>query len=539
MFHSYDKRKLRSRFVQEISENPPGEEIQIQLKPFPVLPKPIRPKELKENGTWLTDAEMKDVIKKIELIEKENTQDKPTEKKHSAKTATLVRYEKDVLDSRLGILVATSKDGKKRYFQIGQGDGHSEEDEESRLLGKGKPFETDDGEEQTTKAKPVIEYPSGKIYVLKIGQQVSREDADLNYNNLVALNRIIGSCDRYSPSHHYNQVDTLIELALGEEASAMLKRQLSPLRCINIVVSFFDAIDELHAKGFFLHRDIKLENFIHDIVSGRSVLIDVEWAKQTKKVDDVPMGTDGYRAPEISHDLHSCTYNEATELYAIGKTIAVFLDLVEDENEDDEDQESNVLVSKSNSKFRTNLRIPKGVTSLEILEHLQDMTNENPEERGTYFEHKVFFKNIQQRLLQTNLVSVGILDAKEFLEATEEVRAELIKKMHAYEEIWIADTRVNPSKRSYWEIQRGLLDKNHFILGKYIYHAPGADIKNLIAKIPEKAKEFPGVHAYQTVTHRPSAVRCEQSKLFVKRSALRKPPVEKKEPLRHKPSPAQ
>ena len=534
MFRSYDKRKLRPRIVQEISEKKTREEIQIQLTPFPVLPKPIRPKELKENGTWLTDAEMKDVIQKIEVITEENSVDKSSQKKSTEKTAKLVRYEKDLLDSRLGILVATSKDGKKRYFQIGQGDAHLEEDEESRLLGKGKSFETDDGKDQTTKAKPVIEYPSGKIYVLKIGQQVNREDTDLNYNNLVALDRIIGTCNRYSPTHHYNQVDTLIELAQGEEASALLERRLSPLRCINIVVSFFDAIDELHAKGFFLHRDIKVENFIHDIVSGRSVLIDVEWARRAKSVDDVPMGTDGYQAPEISDDSKSCPYNEATELYAIGKTIAVFLDLVEDESEDDEDEESNVLVLKSNSKFRTNLRIPKGVTGNEILDCLHTMTCVNPAARGTYAEHKAFFKNIQQKLLQTNLVAVGILDAKEFLDSTQKVRAELIKKMHAYEEIWIADTRVNPSKRSYWEIQRELLDKNHFILGKYIYHAPGEDIKNLIARIPQKVKEFPGVHAYQTVTYRPSYVRCEHSKLFIQRSALPKSHTEHKEPLRRK-----
>lgn len=415
----YNKRKVKPRIVQEVSEKKSCEEIQIELKPFPLLPKPIRTNELKENGTWLTNAEMEMVIKKIEEISAENA---VSEKKHSEKTAKLIRYEKNTLDSRLGILVAISKDGKKRYFQIGQGNAHIEEDEESRLLGTGKTFKTDVDSEQTTKAKPVIEYPSGNIYVLKIGRHVSREDTDLNYNNLVALNRIIGTCDRYSPTHQYNQVDTLIELAPGEEASILIDRRLSPLRCMNIVVSFFEAIDELHAKGFFLHRDIKVENFIHDIISGRSILIDVEWAKRAKKAEDVPMGTDGYTAPEISYNLESCPYNEATELYAIGKTIAVFLDLVKDESD------HHILVSKSNSKFRTNLRIPKGVAGHAILDQLYSMTDDDPEARGTYAEHKAFFKNIQQRLLQTNLVAVGILDAKEFLESKQEVRAELIKK---------------------------------------------------------------------------------------------------------------
>ena len=157
----------------------------------------------------------------------------------------------------------------------------------------------------------------------------------LEHKNLTALGKAKGEeILRWSKRHfvskgnflmQYEKGDDLFDLMEKRNNSDLLEFEWPNLLWLDIVIFVFKAIQELHSKRF-LHRDIKLENFIYDFIRNNLATIDFGFAYQGEEKtalqteECILLSTLTYIAPELKMDKEqdSFLYNEKTEVYALG-----------------------------------------------------------------------------------------------------------------------------------------------------------------------------------------------------------------------------
>lgn len=163
---------------------------------------------------------------------------------------------------------------------------------------------------------------------------------------------------------------------------------------LNIAIKTLESIQKLHDKGL-LHCDIKLDNFIYNPKTKEVTAIDLGMAvigDQHMQASQYSSGsTPAYTAPEIEVDENGiATYNIKTDTFAIGCVIAQVLDLGRMDDMGFEIE----IADKNDSVFLENKKIPDGTKREKVLNLVNSMVDQEPENRTSLKESIEALKTI-------------------------------------------------------------------------------------------------------------------------------------------------
>lgn len=207
---------------------------------------------------------------------------------------------------------------------------------------------------------------------------ISREISQLKQ-----INQFIGDVDtRFSKSKKGEQDTILMKLAHGVPVDVFIhdkQRNMSPVKWLDFALAITRAVSALHGQGI-LHRDIKPENMLFHPATGVVTIIDFGLGQPIDQ--DTPdyegrrgVGSPKYMAPEIRkpdkddtkkilphrakstasyQQLDSVSYNETTEIYALGMTLIELFGFKKKDNHVDFDFDT--LKRISNPQHREKIR---------------------------------------------------------------------------------------------------------------------------------------------------------------------------------------
>ncbi|MEZ3415186.1 serine/threonine protein kinase [Pantoea dispersa] len=170
-------------------------------------------------------------------------------------------------------------------------------------------------------ARKILNVPTslvGSLY--SYDDWVRRFEREVKYQAECSHDNIAPIC-----IHHLNTESPwfVMELAETDLRKALHQHSLSDAQKLNIILMMLKGMDFVHRKGY-MHRDLKPENIlkfrdgrykISDFGLVRASDPETQSAILTKIA--VPMGTEGYMAPEVLKGV----YNFKTDIYALGVII--------------------------------------------------------------------------------------------------------------------------------------------------------------------------------------------------------------------------
>jgi serine/threonine protein kinase len=304
-----------------------------------------------------------------------------------------------------------------------------------KLAGKGqfgniKILQKDDsGEWFSIKLKPILE--SDK-----------KNDAEYQVTRRVHPVKARGRNVRYSPSKKRWQEEIIMKWLPGEDLIDFLntvkKRKLPPLFWFEIVNNVLQAGIDFHKLGF-LHRDLKPDNFI--IFATLIALIDFGHAIQlppgASEIYDQACGSPGYFDPEIAS---TNKFSQQTDVYAMGVTIAIILDLIVDFSVKGVGYVK--LAKMDSTVFKNNTRIPQEMRKA-CLEFVKKMMGPAKSRPKTFEECKKFFDPIYQKLMTVTMVKACVIDIDELLQANRETRTRILKEAAQFAKVVLIGTNAH------------------------------------------------------------------------------------------------
>ncbi|MHB1948678.1 MAG: protein kinase domain-containing protein [Gammaproteobacteria bacterium] len=327
-------------------------------------------------------------------------------------------------------------------------------------------------------------------YALKV--QAYSPISQNEYQILKKLKRTAGQVLRFSTQKNMLRHNILMDLAPGIDLSVLVNQPsfLSPIRWINIVINMLLEVQNIHANGI-LHCDIKPENFIINLFTDTATLVDFGFAIESETLsvkNAIKQGSINYVAPEVFKGI----YNVKTEIFALGKTIAATLGLTYHTKD-----KYLVLVDDDHPKFESNRKIPDPHLRLSILNFLQSMAAEDPDERPNFDKILDFFKQIQKNLLTLPIANIGIFDLAEYDQLVDKTQKEkFLDALQSIDEVILVDTCKELDEFHYLEIKLELEKRQINIINK-IFYAPEEKPHHIIADIPDHlAQDNPAKRYY-------------------------------------------
>lgn len=174
------------------------------------------------------------------------------------------------------------------------------------------------------------------------------------------------------------KVSIILDLVPGKDLfEHLLSEELTTKQRFEIAIQVVIAVEDFHAKGF-LHRDIKIENFMYDLSTKKLTIIDFGFAVEMSESMTAVAGTLNHIAPEI---FHGKKYSIASDVFALGVAISDILA---------------VPLVKDRGKVPLKKEISKGVKiQLEFL--LNAMVSTFPEKRPSLSDIKQKLQKLFQR----------------------------------------------------------------------------------------------------------------------------------------------
>jgi serine/threonine protein kinase len=220
------------------------------------------------------------------------------------------------------------------------------------------------------------------------------------------------------------QFHSMMELTSGCNIEEFLQKRrgsppLSATHWLDITLGLLLSVKNFQAMGF-LHRDIKLDNFMFDSFRHQVSLIDFGAAKAMDSKGEVTgdlIGTPGYIAPEIK-GTH-ITYNEKSEVYALGVLLKQILGFSLIPNRRGEDF-FNPTVFQHDAHMRA---------------FLESMTSSAPAKRPSLEKAMRFFALARQELLHLSHASVGVLNIQDYAMADEKQKAAFVAALKQVDEV--------------------------------------------------------------------------------------------------------
>lgn len=211
---------------------------------------------------------------------------------------------------------------------------------------------------------------------------------------------------------------------------------MATIRRLQIGSNAIEAIEELHKTGL-LHCDIKGKNFMVNPITGKVSYIDLGFATEVKdpktgivlkndQGEPLIKGTEGYMAPEIDSEGR---YSEASDVYALGITLADLFGLKK--------ENAYNTVDRDSDEFINNTFIPDPQTRASVLILLQKMIDDDSNKRPTLAEAKALLHTVMENqvTLAGKIQNVGLLDMTEYKKANEAEKEQLLQALQNFDEV--------------------------------------------------------------------------------------------------------
>lgn len=167
----------------------------------------------------------------------------------------------------------------------------------------------------------IVQDENGRNYKVNIG---FHNDANANENNVLKeLGEFYGEAKLHHPSKQSTgniKVYKIIKLREGQTLYEYLKNtSLSLNQKLVIALNIVNSLKIIHEKAI-IHRDLKPKNII---INEKKEIYLIDFGMATflpygqELIQDVPMGTPGYIAPEIMN-MSIASYSYFSDLYALG-----------------------------------------------------------------------------------------------------------------------------------------------------------------------------------------------------------------------------
>jgi serine/threonine protein kinase len=235
------------------------------------------------------------------------------------------------------------------------------------------------------------------------------------------------------------QVEIIMTLASGVPLDRLIRnKQMTPVDLLDGGIEVFNAFQHLHQVHRLLHKDIKPQNILYDVVTRKATPIDFGFAADFPAVGyellDEPKGSLGFIAPEIMSVayqnyvsteavLHQCAYNEKTEVYALGVTLAEMVGLTVDTSY------GYPVVLGGRENFKRNIGDPQARKQIEEL--IMSMLEESPETRMSLNKAIESLNKVRKDYYEghLNILSrinnLGYLDVDDYLNASSKEKQEI------------------------------------------------------------------------------------------------------------------
>lgn len=344
---------------------------------------------------------------------------------------------------------------------------------------------------------------------------------------------------RRSPSRGKDQYEMVINLAKGATLNKLMDKEgewidklqtegkdeqplISPVLRLQMAIDIIKEVESLIQEKHSLHRDLKVQNIVYDLVHQVASLIDFGSAKaiDTKsncEANDLP-GTTNYLAPELRTEALKAQrdgnephyiYNEKTEVYALGIVIAELFSLYDYEalplvpSAKDPNKKIVNLPAMGNlnfifkelddnALFRFNIILkyddegnpfstPQQRADINdlvtLLDLLHKMTAPEPGKRCSLRDAITALERIRndyRACHKTEKISVGALNVDEYIKSDETNKGKLIEALQDYDEVWFIDTNTKQDLADYIKLKNEL-EKKGFVVGDQVFAGTDKD----------------------------------------------------------------
>ncbi len=182
-----------------------------------------------------------------------------------------------------------------------------------------------------------VSLDTGELVAVKTQRQLHHRDehefvADNEGRILHKLGRLIdhAELDHHGPETTWYQVQPFAKGVLlnqylyKKEGDELVKQRHGTRARITVALNLLKEVQALHQQGV-LHKDLKPSNILICESTKEITLVDfglaglcIHGEQKNQEIN----GTEGYMAPEIFHCEEKATYNEKTEVFALGVILA-------------------------------------------------------------------------------------------------------------------------------------------------------------------------------------------------------------------------
>lgn len=251
----------------------------------------------------------------------------------------------------------------------------------------------------------------------------------------------------------YHFIDQELGYAYDDETTGaqIIPNMMSPALRLQLVLDTVNKVNDLHLTKHYLHRDLQPGNILLDMVAQQARLVDFGQAIAIAPLNRLTRSASGRElkgstanySPELrrqiplfrslssrsiqaaQEEFPEVTYNEATEMYAVGITIAKFLHLLnpvpdELEHKPEEwgnyvmtgDEAQQLIIEDDSAKgtlISTIHALPEDI-ALRMIDLIHKMTEHDPKKRIKFRDAMVELEQMLKELNEKHAIQVGILD---------------------------------------------------------------------------------------------------------------------------------
>lgn len=278
----------------------------------------------------------------------------------------------------------------------------------------------------------------GQWHALKV-QETKHQDEFVASQAFGLVMGNIATKTRLNPPSNsaHQKYYTLLQLAPGTQLNTLLEKSfdgkitLSSARLTQIAMQMLLAVKNIHANGY-LHRDIKLENFVCHLTGNTTQLVDLGVAKKMLTVIDPKLeGTPYCLAPELKQLLApSFTYNESTEIFALGIALKGLFGY----------EITFEWLRTQQKAFNKDTEL---MQDKELTAFLTLMTHSDPKKRPSLNEVIAFFKKFEMKVNSECKENIGVLNLEDYEKADAATRKEMLIVLRHFDEVALIDTNTH------------------------------------------------------------------------------------------------
>lgn len=303
-----------------------------------------------------------------------------------------------------------------------------------------------------------------------------QSDKDSSTNNLPASN---------TASADTSGIYIPMQYAAGTNLSKYTElRILSPAQLIELASKMGEEIQSIHGKGI-LHRDIKLDNYVFDAIANKLALVDYSLSRESDKdANGNPLlqctankaGTPTYMAPELANNA---VYNEATEVYAYGVSLASLL------NFDAPTTSTHIALLTIDRLKETKPEWPEPVLK-EIHNLLTRMLHKNPGQRPRLLEIVSAFKELESYSIQllSKIRNVAVVPITEVTENLKQSNQKYFDLLGTFDTVWLQDSANTAPKKINFNNIITELQQRHICVAGVLRASQDSTTQSAISGIP-------------------------------------------------------